>query len=189
MTNRERWILYPLLVLALALGVKAAMGPTESEFNTVVCRRMQCNEVVVLDPVSGRRIARLGMDVADREAKFVLLDEKAQPAVTLAVAGEKAIGTIEVETVRVRHPESRKQIVEIGAAAKLGQLTFYGEDDTKAAVTLGAGEQGAVLQLLRGGKMESWPAGERSVTPEKRPSEDQGPMPERPAPPEAPEEK
>jgi len=177
MSNRERWILYPLLILALALGAKALMGPSESEFNAVACRRLQCNEVIVLDPVTGRRIARLGMDPADREAKFVLFDDKAQPAVTLAVAGDQHVGTIDVETVRVRHPESHKRIVEIGAAGKLGQISLLGEDDTKSLVTLGAGAQGAVLQSLREGRATSWPEGAAG-----------GAVPEKPMPPMPPDE-
>lgn len=191
MSNRERWILYPLLILALALGAKAVMGPSETVFNAVSCQRLQCNEMELIDPVSKRRIVRMGLDPADREAKIVLFDDGAQPAVTLSVAGDKKIGTLDAEIVRVRHPESHKRIVELGAGEKLGQLTFYGDDDTKAMVTLGAGEQGAVLQSLRAGKSQSWPGESTPPAPTpatEKPTTEKPATESKPQPPTPPEE-
>ena len=137
-----------------------------------------------------RLIGRFVTDAADPEAKFVWLEERAPRAVTLAGAGEKHIGTIETEAVRVRHPESHKQIVGIGAADKLGQISLYGDDDTKPLVTLGAGEQGAVLQSLRGGRTLGWPGDTNPApaTPEK-PTPEKPAKPAKPMPPEPEEEK
>ena len=46
MTDRERWIVYPLLLMALGLALQSKITEVDARFGVVKCNRLICNEVV-----------------------------------------------------------------------------------------------------------------------------------------------
>lgn len=46
MSDRERWIVYPLLLMALGMAAAPRLAPGTGRFEDVHCTRLYCNEVV-----------------------------------------------------------------------------------------------------------------------------------------------
>ncbi len=71
MSDRERWIVYPMLVLSLALGVKGRYDAWEgtSEFNAITCRSLlvenELNEPIALIQQNDRGAAELNLAGAE----------------------------------------------------------------------------------------------------------------------------
>ena len=56
MSDRERWIVYPLLLLAVGLALQPKLVPVDVQLNEVKCDKLMCNELIakqtiaVIDP-------------------------------------------------------------------------------------------------------------------------------------------
>ena len=156
MSDRERWVLYPLLVFAIALGLRPFFMPPDSEFQTLECSHLRCNEVTVMGLNPEQRIAHLG-PTSEGKAELVLFGPDKQERVRLEVEPDGKGGTLEGTTLRIKNTDGRR-IAEIAPGAQgLGAITLFATKDTEPLVRLQAAEQGAVLESLRAEKTV-WPA-------------------------------
>jgi hypothetical protein len=155
MSDRERWVIYPLLVFALGLGIRPLVMPQTGEFDDVTCDHLVCKELTLRATDSQRRLAHLG-PTPEQRPQLVLFADEERPAVRLAVEPEGQGGEVEGNVLRIRSREG-KRIAEIAAGAEgLGAVTLFGRKDTEPLVRLKAAEQGAALEAFRGEKAV-WP--------------------------------
>lgn len=84
MTDRERWIVYPLLLMALGLALQPKLGDVDARLGVVRCRQLICREVVAdradvsqqrADAVVGKQLVTQALLVTDesgvRQAQVV----------------------------------------------------------------------------------------------------------------------
>ncbi len=156
MSDRERWILYPLIVFAISLGLRPFFLPPDSEFESIKCGHLRCDEVTVIGIESKERIAHLG-PTSEGRAELVLFGPDKQARVRLEVEPEGKSGVLEGTTLRIKSSDGRR-LAEIAPGAQgLAAITLFATKDTEPLVRLQAAEQGAVLESLRSEK-SVWPA-------------------------------
>lgn len=155
MRRRERWIIYPLLIFALGLGLRPLFYTPPPEFQNLKCGHLTCSEVTVVGVTSEKAIAKLG-PTSEERPELVLYGIDQQPQVRLQVEAKGQGGVLEGTALRIRNAEGRR-VAEIAAGAEgLGAVTLFARKDTEPQVRLQAGEQGAVLESLRGERVV-WP--------------------------------
>lgn len=69
MSNRERWIVYPLLFYAVLSCMKSALvEPTDASYETVTCNQL------LLESVEGQPLVQLGANIDDEGAEWGLVE-------------------------------------------------------------------------------------------------------------------
>jgi hypothetical protein len=56
MSDRERWIVYPLLLMALGLALQPKFKTLDAQFGEVKCAKLTCNELAVGDAQVARHL-------------------------------------------------------------------------------------------------------------------------------------
>ena len=69
MSNRERWIVYPLLFYAVLSCMKSSLvEPTDASYETVTCNHL------LVESVEGQPLVQLGAHIDDEGAEWGLLE-------------------------------------------------------------------------------------------------------------------
>lgn len=158
MSNYERWVLYPLLLFSLVLSLKSLVGGEEAKFSFVSCDHLVCKQLTVQSVEENRRLVHLGQNPTARTAEITLYGEAVEPLIRLGLEPEGKQGVVEAQRLRAMDETRQRRSVEIGSGAGgIGEITLFGNDDSKPAVTLGAAEQGSVIKAVRGNAVDEWP--------------------------------
>ena len=111
MSNRERWIVYPLLFYAVLSCMKTALvEPTDVSYETVTCNHL------LLESVEGEPLVQLGAHIDDEGAEWGLIelfDAQGQLAVELAAGPGggyfTSLGAAAAPTLTLGHDNDARQ--------------------------------------------------------------------------------
>lgn len=106
MSDRERWIVYPLLFFSFLLGAKDRIAPP----NPLTCGQLECQSLV-LKSADGRELVKLGPTSDGAVLRFYSEPEE---------WAKNASDDIDFKPVPLR------QMVEVGADATGGYATMFG---------------------------------------------------------------
>ncbi len=180
MTNRERWIVYPLLFLTLGLVMRDKVAPPSPRFMqpgmnalSVRCMHLECQDLTIAGPDGEKRV-RIGVTPTQAGQMEVYGSHHAM----VLVAGADSTGrsgrlqTLAADTT----PQ-----VSIHSTDRGGQIAAFGSED-KTRVVVGYDEIGAgsFLVASEGGVVPLtypwWPV--RVPKAPDQPNEEQSPDPE-----------
>lgn len=106
MSDRERWIVYPLLFFALLLGARDRIAPP----NPLACQRLECQSLVVKS-ADGRELVRLGPTTDGAVLRFF--------------SSSDALERIASDNADFK-PSPLRQMLEVGADSTGGYATVFG---------------------------------------------------------------
>jgi hypothetical protein len=135
MTNRERWIIYPLLFMSLGYGWKANVIPP----NELTCHKLTCDELVArrhaeIGTASARRWAGNRADFGVVTAGQVAIRDNG--FTDLELSSTQLGGIIQVHRHERRAPSIPISVVdENGRAQMIGRLVRHPPKGTAAAGT------------------------------------------------------
>ena len=151
MSTRERWIVYPLLFLALGTSIKPKIAPpTESKLDTasgnLVANRITCRRLFIVDDAGEARVRITGANSKD-EAEIQIIDRSGQAVVRLKADAAMRAGLI--ETLR---DDGQAQAV-LTSSATGGEIQAF-DNAQKTAVLLGhyGGRFGLIETNLKSGE-------------------------------------
>ena len=146
MTNRERWIVYPLLFLTLGLGMRDKVAPPSPRFMrpgmnamNVRCVHLECQDLTVTGPNGEKRIR---MGVTSNQAGQMEVYGSDQSMVMVAGADN----TGQSGRVQTLAADATPQ-VSLHSTDRGGQVATFDRDD-ETRVVLGYGAMGPGTFLI-----------------------------------------
>ena len=106
MSDRERWIVYPLLFFALLLGAKDRIVPPDP----LACQRLECQSLVIKS-ADGRELVKLGPTTDGAVLRFF--------------SSADALAKTASDDVDFK-PSPLRQMLEVGADSTGGYATMFG---------------------------------------------------------------
>lgn len=119
MSTRERWIVYPLLLMALLLGVKDRIPPRSQ----IQCRNIECNELIVKS-LDGQRRVRIGDHAG--QSSLIVFAQQQRPALILQTQPDGGSGQVQVIDA-----EGSPSVV-LGSTSDGGRVELYSGRDQPA---------------------------------------------------------
>ncbi len=144
MTDRERWIVYPLLFFALLMGIRIQLVTPDD----IRCEKVTCQELRVRD-LNGQ-LAALLIGGRTGGAEFMLFSPGRQVALQMAADANGDGGSLEWHN---GHGETSGRL---GSQDGGGYLKLLGEDDIGALVLghdLGRTQSGLTAETVDGGEI------------------------------------
>ena len=134
MSDRERWIIYPLLFLAVTIGAYDKMiGAGKTKLDQVVCRELRaqeiyCTELQGVSSNGNTTLVRLGT-TADGSGEVLVYNHKnPQPEVVLRAGNGGSLHTATLECERMTAGDKGRSLVVIGANAQGGFVNARSRD-------------------------------------------------------------
>jgi hypothetical protein len=157
MSTRERWIVYPLLFLALGAAIKPKLealepGSAGSGRSSLTVDRIRCRELYVVDEDNRTRIL-IAPETQSGDGEIRITNGRGQALVRLKADAASRAGLVETLD------DDGKAQAALMSGETGGQVLAY--DSAQAnAVLLGhqGGEPGVFKSDLRTGKAEALPA-------------------------------
>ena len=96
MSSRERWTVYPLLLLSIGLALRAVLVPPDRlEVGTVEANRVLCGEIVVSDDSGEVKLVHIGRVKGGGGGRIEIADRTGAEAVAIGTGPESRDGSIE----------------------------------------------------------------------------------------------
>jgi hypothetical protein len=95
MTSRERWTVYPLLLLAIGLAMRAVAVPADPLIaGTVEASRLVCREIVI-QSADGTLLVHMGQVVGAGGGRIEIKDDTGTDAIAVGTGADDRAGRIE----------------------------------------------------------------------------------------------
>lgn len=92
MSDRERWIVYPLLLMSLGLALQPKILQVgKSNFDEVKCQRLECDDIVVK-----RALVKVELDAQRAKTGLLSADTVTAKRATIDTIGSRQVGAHEV---------------------------------------------------------------------------------------------
>ncbi len=128
MSNRERWVIYPLLFLALGFALKPKFVPPEN----FKCQSIECDDLLVKDILLARRSAQIGTLLSVPVVRSTTVISSVAQVKTLNIVGDDGKSRMRMGTQV--HLDAQGSAKADGATANnaqtfdSGRLELYGKN-------------------------------------------------------------
>jgi hypothetical protein len=89
MSDRERWVVYPLLLMAIGLALQPRFKPIDVQFKTLTCEKLVCGEGAALTSLTSDKLVTKSL-LANRANVTVELDAARAKTAVLSAGMMKA---------------------------------------------------------------------------------------------------
>jgi hypothetical protein len=96
MSSRERWTVYPLLLLSIGLALRAVLVPPDRlEVGTVEANRVLCGEIVVSDDSGEVKLVHIGRVKGGGGGRIEVNDREGLESVAIGTSADGREGAVE----------------------------------------------------------------------------------------------
>lgn len=164
MSDRERWTIYPLLFLALALGLRDRLFPPAPP------EAMALRELTIVGDDNRADIRLRGSTQQGASPSIQILNGRGQPSWLAAVVPQTGLaiqetGALVARDVRIIGPDGRPRVVVgVGKGSQHGVIEWFAADGKQLLVAGGhAGDGGAITSYRDGVEQFSVGSNERGT--------------------------
>lgn len=150
MSDRERWIVYPLLLLAIGLALQPRIQGLETQFGTLKCDKIVCANATVLNSLTSKAIASEELTATQVKSRAVTAESFTGNELTV----NRAKATGELDAARVKSAVVSTGML-VAAAASIDTATSKLHSTQHLRVTDAQGVRSADLRASpEGGQLD-----------------------------------